>query len=653
MVLSNPQRFVALPERLNQGESTFDFYDSEKHAIYFIDILQEASDATLLILWDEEHSFRIMALSSRELQYQADFNAIAGYVLQELQLAEYAVTLLNAKRISQLDRYGFNSMMLVQIAASACATKVLTIEPLQSEESLVTKDFFNALQYYYARSILNTLATSLEYAETLRKDYWRTVATVATYGLKEQGINFSELPKPEQRKVLNDYVFSLHGKTSDCFMPALIYTGKALGLDFSGSALSQQTRVSRLYRRLLYRLNHPPKKQHRFLQFEAQEILPFGNVDELILAQWHSPGESDLEIIGFDPITQNINLSPADVSEIVNKLLKGNTVEEWLDTAKEINGFIQDCNGKPEESARWLRWLFQKCRHSRRYLRSRYGIDLARRRLLRKAVPPSTPEALVHRAISYALAINLETASEAARFTFDWLKTESEEAKLKKEEAALLKGVVEGTKTGIAILESLPLFFMAIQQRAQCPIVRDAMTHLLAMYVRANIKTIGIEANRRKGFRKLTKDKQEEALIVATLQAISERQLGAPLVGGRGSLRNRISVLLEDEKTKTKGREVQPDSEEDYGSQVARTPHEFVLAEECRALVAKEIAHSHLSSQEYWVMRLKLLEGKTNKEIAEILKRSEDYVNSLRSRAYRKNPRLKTISEDITRRPRR
>jgi DNA-binding CsgD family transcriptional regulator len=202
-------------------------------------------------------------------------------------------------------------------------------------------------------------------------------------------------------------------------------------------------------------------------------------------------------------------------------------------------------------------------------------------------------------------------------------------------------------------LESLPLFFIAIQRRAQGLIVRDAMTYLVAMYARANIKTIGIEANRRKGFRRLTKDKQEEALIGATLQAISERQLCAPLRGGRGSLRNRISALLEDEKAKTEGREVQPDSEEDYGSQLGKTAYDFALAEECRAQVAKEIARSHLSGQEYSVMRLKLLEGKTKKEIAEILNKNEDYVNSLRSRAYRKNPRLKTISEDITRRPRR
>jgi RNA polymerase sigma factor (sigma-70 family) len=74
---------------------------------------------------------------------------------------------------------------------------------------------------------------------------------------------------------------------------------------------------------------------------------------------------------------------------------------------------------------------------------------------------------------------------------------------------------------------------------------------------------------------------------------------------------------------------------------------DHVLLEEVRAKIAKEISRSHLSPQQRAIIELKLLENKSQNEIAKKLGLSQNQVKCQQSRAFKKAPTLKAYSGTI------
>jgi RNA polymerase sigma factor (sigma-70 family) len=123
------------------------------------------------------------------------------------------------------------------------------------------------------------------------------------------------------------------------------------------------------------------------------------------------------------------------------------------------------------------------------------------------------------------------------------------------------------------------------------------------------------------------------------------------LVNGRNSFRNRVSQYLRKQENSKPQREyVDSNSLEKVADRhqakgmrrLAAEDH--VLVEEARAQIARQITRSRLSPQQQAIMKLKLLEDKSQSEIASNLAMSVDQVKCQQTRAFKKAPALKSYS---------
>ncbi len=323
------------------------------------------------------------------------------------------------------------------------------------------------------------------------------------------------------------------------------------------------------------------------LIFEQEPILPYGVVEERIRMSWQNPVGSDLEILRGG-VHSDFSLS----NQELHKLLE-DSIKDW----QNRKSILQDARAKledPQSCWSFFRWVIYHRRLIRRYMLTRYGIDMARRRVLRKAIAPQTAKDTANRAVYYADAMVLETAFDAANFTFDWFTDEFAEAG---DEllTAKVKAIKEAAKASLGVLEAFPLFHLAIFNRTSNQAVRDAENYFLC--------GIGADISWRRFFsfyRALSTDEGQrlsgketyerflQRLPEAVLHTAKDRQIGEPLINGRNSFRNKVAQYLRKQEDCKDRREITNSNFVDLteGRQITgirrRAADDYVLVEEVR-----------------------------------------------------------------------
>ena len=617
----------------------------------FMDVLEETENYLLISLWEEERELGLLPLFKSDsdlarILKEALFDELVNVIWRAFETAQAALKLFDSKFINQIDRY---ASKLNLIAEAAAIITVKTVALIYADRARIAGRDQAGVEEWAKTGIvpawsdrawnnirlgtLDWLANTPGVAERLRANYWRTVMVVALNELKARGTTPSNTDEAEFKRVLTDWIFE--SDESSASVHAISLCARAMAItELRFDKIVDA--VLDLFRRCIRDSRRVSKKTAApLLVFERESILPFGDIEEYIRMQWQCAGKSDLEILQGGWSGPGLSLSELD-EEVRD------AQQVWRNNYNFLQNAMQEAHADPVAGSKLLAWVFQEGRRRRRYLRSRWGIDIARRRLLRKAQSPVTARQTVVRAMQYAETMAFDAAADAIRFTVDWLKTKfSEKGVMQPWEQSGPEIIRKAIIAAVGVIEAMPLFHLAIWERTEVQVIRDAETCYLS----------GIGAHIRMKYPRLRNIRPEKLsrLLNAVPIALSERRKGEPLIRGRRSLRNQVARLLEDSLSKPK-KQVSLDAVENRDKKsggrawVASPIEAHVLAEEVRYKIAQEISRAKLSAQQRLILEMKLLSGMSKKEIADKLQISEGQVNAQRARAYKKAPHLRITS---------
>jgi hypothetical protein len=513
-----------------------------------ISILEETERYALVELWEEGRSFGILPILKDEeinrLIKNEPIETTAGFIWQWHQDSQSGMGLLNSKRINCLERYSSTLNQIAMVASRVMAHRVAEIYLFLArkenrdtagldewKKSKRIPEWLDRVEKVLHLLILREFDTYPEEAETLRRDYWRSIVSIALQDMRKQGITNGVTGK-ELRVILNRHIFD--NDEFDGSYEATVFCARALVAkemirsNVLEKSVEEWNQILGIGKQPTTDLRCKPSH----FVFEREPILPFVVVEEKIRMTWQNPAGSDLEILNGG-VRSDLCLSSQEWHEQVT-----DTIKIWQ-KRKSIWQEAREKLDNPQHCLSFYRWVISERRRVRRYMRSRYGFDMARGRVLRKSIAPRTAKDTALRAIWYAEAMALEAAAEAGHFTLVWHKEEMEETG-HEFLAACVKAVKEAAKASLGVLEAFPLFHLAIFNRTNNPAIRAAETYFLCgigadiswRKFRSLYKTLSTQD----GVRLSGKDTYKQfidRLPGAVLDALEGRQIGDRwLMGG-------------------------------------------------------------------------------------------------------------------------
>jgi DNA-directed RNA polymerase specialized sigma24 family protein len=668
---SDGQSFQLLDFDFGRILSTLLFRNTSTDSLLFISLLEETNIYLLVELWEEGRSFGILPILKDEevnrIIKNEPMERVASFIWQSYQDTQAGMEMLRRKRINDFDRYSSKLNLIARHSAIVMANTVAEIYLFLArkenrdtagldewEKSRCIPDWLDRVVRSLHLLILREFDMYPAEAEAMRNDYWRSVVSFALQDLRKQGIT-KAVTRKELKAILNRYIFE--NEEFDGSYKAIIFCGRALAAKEAVRSNVFEKSIEewdQLLRKVRQPANDRRCKPSTFI-FEQEPVFPYGVVEEKIRMSWQNPIGSDLEIL-HGGVHSDLILSLQELNEEVGEAIKlwRNRKSIWQEARKKLDD--------PQYCWSFFRWVINEHRRVRRYMRSRYSIEMARRRVLRKASAPRTAKDTAQRAIWYAEATALEAASDAGNFTFVWFRDELTEAGHELF-AVKERAIKEAAKASLGVLEAFPLFHLAILNRTSNPAIRDAEIYFLcgigadvgwrrfpSLYSALSMNE-GNKLSKKDTFARLLKELPE-----AVLYGLNGRQIGEPLVNGRNSFRNRVSQYLRKQENSKPQREyvdsnlLEKVADRPQAKGIRRLAAEdHALVEEARAKIARQINCSRLSPQQQAIMKLKLLEDKSQSEIANNLAMSVDQVKCQQSRAFKKAPVLKGYSRMLVR----
>lgn len=659
---SHGQSFQFLNYDCGEIISTLLVRNTSTEKLLGIAFLEETDRHLLIELWEEDRNFGALPILKDEevirIIKNEPMEKIASFIWQRYRDSQSGLRMLNRKRIGQTERYSSKLNLIARHAAVVLANTVgenyLFLAQKENRQtdgldewkaSGSIPEWLDRLAKLLQLLILREFDTYPGAAKAMCDDYWRAVVSIALQELKDEGIK--EITRKELKVILNRQIFE--NEDFDGHIKAVYFCGRAFAIKEVIQSKVNEKSIEE-WDQLLRNVKQPPNdrrcKPSPFV-FERERILPFGAVEEQVRMSWQNPVGSDLEIL-HGGIHSDLDFSLQEIYELLKEAISlwQNRKKIWQDAREKLHN--------PEDCFSFLRWVFNEHRRMRRHLRARYGIDMAHHHVLRKAVAPNTAKDTAHRAIVYAETMALEAASEAANFTFVWFRDELTEAGHELFEVKA-KAIKEAAKASLGVLEAFPLFHLAILNRTSNPAIKAAETYFLcgigAEVAWRRFPSFNKALSIREGNRLSGEDSYArfiEQLPEAVLNALKDRQLGELLVNGRNSFRNKVSQYFrKQDESKPSHELASSDSLEKMadGQQVKGirrlAAEDHALVEEARGKIAKLINCSHLSPQQQAIMELKLLEGKSQNEIASQLNLPVNQVKCQQSRAFKKDSALR------------
>lgn len=632
-------------QEIRNGISNCICFNTVAEQFICIDFIEETESNALIGLWDGVTHLGTIPVFKKNIDDQT-LETIAASIWNEFHRADSAMGLLSRKRVGEIARFQSPLGLIAEIAASLASKTAALIyaerKQQEGDKAVEVPEWFNSYRVpenllpIFTRLRINTLHWFNLYPEeayAIHNDYWRTTVYNALSDLEDQATKISNLSRKQLRRVLNNQVFGGDDFTGD--VHAMRFCGRVLARNILTAVNFASLSTKEMEKFLEFGGPQKSKSsQLPLLMFEQQAILPFGEVEEQIRMSWQYPGESDLEIINGGSPQLDLALSPHDVVEGLRYAIRW-----WREKENQLQKLRASLLDDPQACFAYMRGIFHERRLSRRYMRAYYGIDMARRRMLRKAHQPRTAEETARRAFYYGNASALEASAAAGHFTFCYIRDEVLEAGETLSNDLLNQIVMVSAKAAAGVMEALPLFHCAILERAPHPAIREIELYVLSGFAGAHISLRRYPRLRNA----LTRKEMLEQLPEAIARAVSERRLGETLIRGRNSLRNRVARFLESYNRQTVNREYQYSSdllESGHYESATSTPTEvmterFEAFQEAKAKLSEKIRQADLTPRERSVLELKL-EGHSQKEIASLLNITVGSVKQLRARAYKK-----------------
>jgi hypothetical protein len=390
----DPEELLFLSLKEQRGTSTFSLLNTKTGRFIFIDFLEEMPAHALTALWENDRYLGRLPILKTSIDDRT-LETITASVWNEFHSADYCLAMLNLKRVSEAVRYQSPLNMVAEIAASLTVKSAVhiyvdrrqregdkTIQVPEWDNSCSIPEFLLPTYTWVRLSFLDLFNRDPEEAEAVYNDYWRINVAAALRDLGREGYALSALPRRKFKRLLNKYIWE--NENFDGCVEASQFCGRLLAKDMLAAVDFTNLSIKKIEEFLNIRKKSSRKEQAKssLLIFENEPILPFGEVEELIRMNWQCPGESDLEIIRGGSSEAELGLSYPEMIELVQS-----AIQWWREKENELQ-IVREKLDDPQICYSYMHRIFHERRHFRHYMRSRYGIDMARRRVLRSGPCP-------------------------------------------------------------------------------------------------------------------------------------------------------------------------------------------------------------------------------------------------------------------------